>query len=141
MTIRDYPRTADFDNATFDPPIFQTLGGCIEEAGDGRARVRFPARHELTIPGGFLQGGIQAAIIDEGMYVAVRTVLPADEEFTTAELSVNYLRPAAGESFVCESEVVRKGRNLIYVEASLRDDQGRLVARASSSLARVRPRA
>ena len=62
MTIRDYPRTADFDNATFDPPIFQTLGGCIEEAGDGRARVRFPARHELTIPGGFLQGGIQAAI-------------------------------------------------------------------------------
>ncbi len=74
------------------------------------------------------------------MIVAVRTLLPADEHFTTAELRVNYLRPAAGASFVCEGEVVRKGRTLIYVEASLKDDQGRLVPRASSSLVRVEGR-
>ena len=140
MNVGDYPRTADFNNRTFDPVIFQTLGGTIEEAGDGRSRVCFPANSAFQIPGGFIQGGMQAALIDEGMIVAVRTLLPASEHFTTAELRVNYLRPAAGTGFVCESEVVRKGRNLIYVEASLTDDQGRLVARASSSLVRVEGR-
>lgn len=140
MNIGDYPRTGDFNNADFDPQIFQTLGGTIEEAGEGRSRIRFPAKREFMIPGGFIQGGIQAALIDEGMIVAVRTLLPAKEHFTTAELKVNYLRPAAGTFFICESEVVRKGRSLIYVESSLKDEQGRLVARASSSLVRVEGR-
>lgn len=140
MNIGDYPRTADFNSATFDPVIFQTLGGVIELAEEGRSVVRFPAKLEYMIPGGFLQGGIQAALIDEGMIVAVRTLLPAEEHFTTAELKVNYLRPAAGDSFVCESEVVRRGRTLIYVESSLKDDRGRLVARASSSLVRIEGR-
>lgn len=140
MNIGDYPGTADFDSATFDPPVFQTLGGHIEAAGEGRARVRFPWQDRFSIPEGVLQGGMQAALIDEAMIVAVRTVLPLADDFTTAELKVNYLRPAAGPSFLCEAEVVRKGRNLIYVEASLSDDQGRLVARASSTLARVHPR-
>lgn len=140
MSIGDYPRTANFDDGTFDPLIFQTLGGTIEEAEEGRSRVRYPARREFMIPGGFIQGGMQAAMIDEGMVVAVRTLLTAHERFTTAELKVNYLRPAAGASFVCESEVVRRGRGLIYVESSLKDEQGRLVARASSSLVRVEGR-
>jgi uncharacterized protein (TIGR00369 family) len=118
-------------------PVFTFLDGVIEEARDGRSRVRFAKRPEFTIPGGFVQSGIQGALIDEGMIVAVHSLLPPGERYTTAELKVNYLRPAAGESFLCESEVIRRGRSLIYVESSLLDDQGRLVARASSSLVRV----
>ena len=137
MNIGDYPRTSDFNSTTFDPAIFQTLGAVVEEAEDGRSRVRFPFRAAFTIPGGFVQGGMQAAFVDEGMIVAVRTLLPSSDDYTTSELRMTYLRPAIGEYFVCESEVVRKGRKLIYVEASLTDDQGRLVARASSSLIRV----
>lgn len=137
MNSGDYPRTGDFDNRAFDPPVFQTLGGVIELAAVGRSRVRFPFRLEWTIPGGFVQGGFQAAMIDEGMIVAVRTLLPAGEQFTTAQLEVNYLRPAAGESFLCESEVLRRGRGVIYVESSLRSNDGRLLARASSTLVRV----
>jgi uncharacterized protein (TIGR00369 family) len=140
MNIGDHPRTADFNNKTFDPAIFQTLGGVIEHAEEGRSRVRFPFRPTFAIPGGFVQGGIQAAFVDEGMIVAVRTLLPASDHYTTSELRLTYLRPAGGEYFVCESEVVRKGRTVIYVEASLKDDQGRLVARASSSLVRVEGR-
>ena len=137
MNIGDYPRTSDFNSRTFDPAIFQTLGGVIEEAEEGRSRVRFPFRSEFAIPGGFIQGGMQAAFVDEGMIVAVRTLLPASENYTTSELRMTYLRPATGEYFICESEVIRKGRTLLYVEGSLKDDQGRLVARASSSLIRL----
>jgi uncharacterized protein (TIGR00369 family) len=140
VNIGDYPRTPDFNARTFDPHIFQTLRGVIEVAEEGRSRVRFPAQQAFTIPGGFIQGGMQAAFIDEGMIVAVRTLLPSGEHYTTSELRVTYLRPAAGDSFLCESEVVRKGRTVIYVEASLKDDEGRLVARASSSLVRVEGR-
>ena len=53
MNIGDYPRTEDFNNRTFDPVIFQTLGGVVEEAEEGRSRVRFPAKPEFMIPGGF----------------------------------------------------------------------------------------
>lgn len=117
--------------------ITPTLGGVIEFAAEGRSRVRYPNRREFSIPGGVMQGGMQGALIDQSMIVAVRTLLPSGDHFTTVELKINYLRPAGGASLVCESEVVRQGRNLIYVEASLRDDQGALVARASSSLVRV----
>ncbi len=140
MNIGDHPTTADFDRRTFDPPIFQTLQGVIEEAAHGRSRVRFPAQRAFQIPGGFIQGGMQAALINEGMIVAVRTLLPAGEHFTTSELKLNYLRPAAGAFFICESEVIRKGRTVIYVESSLKDSEGRLVARASSSLVKVEGR-
>lgn len=137
MNIGDTSRAEDFNSGAFDPPVFQTLGGAIEFASEGHSRVRFPFRAEWTIPGGFVQGGFQAAMIDEGMIVAVRTLLAAGEQFTTAQLEVNYLRPAAGESFLCESEVMRRGRGVIYVESSLSSNDGRLLARASSTLVRV----
>lgn len=137
MNIGDYPRTANFNDGTFDPPIYQTLGGVVEHAAAGKSRVRFPNKREFSIPGGTMQGGMQGALIDEAMIVAVRTLLPAGEHFTTADLKIAYLRPASGESLLCEAEVLRKGRGVIYVEASLSDDHGRLVARASSSLVRI----
>jgi uncharacterized protein (TIGR00369 family) len=137
----EYRTGADFQTRPFDPPIFETLGGTVEEAGEGRSRLRFPLKRAFTIPGGFIQGGIQAALIDEGMIVAVMTAVPKGEYYTTVELKVNYLRPAIGESFTCESEVIRKGRTMIYVESSLKDDQGRLVARASSTVVKVANRA
>jgi uncharacterized protein (TIGR00369 family) len=130
-------RVAAFNDGSFDAAIFETLGAVVEEAAGGRGRVRYPHQARFAIPSGAIQGGIQAALIDEAMIVALRGLTGGATHYTTAELRVNYLRPALGREFVAEAEVVRRGRTVAYVEASLRDDQGRLVARASSTLVRV----
>ena len=50
MSIGDYPRTGDFNNRNFDPVIFRTPGGVIEEAEEERSHVLFPVKPELMIP-------------------------------------------------------------------------------------------
>jgi uncharacterized protein (TIGR00369 family) len=114
----------------------QLLGTLEDEAADGRSRLVYPFRRALATPRNVLQGGMQAALIDRAMIRAVRSLLGEDAPVSTSELTVHYLRPAVGEYFVCEAEVLRAGKTVVFVEATLKDDHGRLVARGASSLVR-----
>jgi len=56
----------------------------------------------------------------------------------TVENKVSFLRPASGPNLFCRAEVLRAGRNLVFVEAEVTDEraEGRvMVAKASSTLA------
>jgi acyl-coenzyme A thioesterase PaaI-like protein len=56
----------------------------------------------------------------------------------TVENKLSFLRPASGPDLICRAEVLRAGRNLVFVEAEVmvEGDAGRLmVAKASSTLA------
>src|SRR5262249_38074117 len=123
----------DLDSLT----LGQLLGAREDEAEGGRSRLVYPYRRALATPRNVLQGGMQAALIDRAMIRAVRSLLGEDAAVSTAELTVHYLRPAVGEHFVCEAEVLRVGKTVVFVEATLKDDHDRLVARGVSSLIRA----
>ncbi|HET9322162.1 MAG TPA: PaaI family thioesterase, partial [Bryobacteraceae bacterium] len=56
----------------------------------------------------------------------------------TVENKVSFLRPASGPDLFCRGEVLRTGRNLVFVEAEIFDEraEGRvMVGKASSTLA------
>ena len=48
---------------------------------------------------------------------------------STASIHVDLFRPATGAYLDVVGQVVRKGRRIIFAEAEMRDDQGRVVAR------------
>ena len=62
-------------------------------------------------------------------FVAGRKVFSAN-----AEMKVSFLRPAMlGSQLTCTARVVSGGKTVVFVEAEVIDDAGRMVARASST--------
>jgi uncharacterized protein (TIGR00369 family) len=79
-----------------------------------------------------------------GYGYAYAATLGEGETFTTVELKINFFRPVRQGKLTAEARVVRAGANLGYAECDLKDDEGRLVARAASTcmkLGEARPAA
>jgi uncharacterized protein (TIGR00369 family) len=74
------------------------------------------------------------------MGIAYASTLAEGEAFATVELKINFLRPVREGHLVAEGWVVSGGRTLGYTEAEVRDDAGRLVAKASSTCKTLRAR-
>ena len=100
----------------------------------GRARLAYRADQRFANRAGVVQGGVLAAMLDEGMALATvamdefRTVVP------TLELKISFIAPARPGRFVAAGEVVRKGRSIAFAEGRLFDEAGELVATASATM-------
>ena len=82
---------------------------------------------------GTLHGGILCDIADAAMGIAFATTLRPDDTFTTVELKIKFFRPVWEAQLRAEGKVVRRGSILGYIECEITDEQGRLVAKASST--------
>jgi uncharacterized protein (TIGR00369 family) len=87
---------------------------------------------------GTVHGGILCDLADAAMGTAWASQLGDGETFTTLELKINYLRPVWAGSLVAEGRVVHRGRSIGLVECDIRDGDGRLLARASSTCMTLR---
>jgi uncharacterized protein (TIGR00369 family) len=72
------------------------------------------------------------------MGAAYRSTLADGETFTTLELKINFLRPVRNAQLRAQAKMVRAGRVVGLVECDVVDEQGRLVARASSTCMTLR---
>ena len=69
---------------------------------------------------------------------AAASTVPERRDVITIENKVSFFRPASGPSLVCRAEVLRAGKNLIFVEATVMvesEEERVMVAKASSTLA------
>lgn len=76
--------------------------------------------NHLATPG-FMHGGVVTTLLDATMGAGAMTLV-ADEwkVVSTIEMHVNFLRPSlVGQRIVAQSEVVRKGQNVIFMKATL----------------------
>ena len=108
---------------------------CIDKSEPGRTTWQMPADERFCNPVGMLQGGFLAACCDSAMGAATVTWARDQKVFSAnAEMKVSFLAPVrAGGMLTCASRVVSAGRRVAFVEADVTDDQGRLVAKASST--------
>jgi uncharacterized protein (TIGR00369 family) len=67
------------------------------------------------------------------MGFAFASTLTPDESFTTVELKINYLRPVREAKLRAEGRVIQRGRTVGYVECEVTDENGKLVAKSSST--------
>jgi acyl-coenzyme A thioesterase PaaI-like protein len=69
---------------------------------------------------------------------AAASTVPDDKDVITVENKVSFLRPGSGRILKCRSEVLRTGRSLIFVEATVTAERNNvpvMIAKASSTLA------
>jgi uncharacterized protein (TIGR00369 family) len=116
------------------PPIAKLIGFSLLEVERGRASFELevdPCRH--ANPMGTLHGGVLCDLADAAMGVAFGSLLAEGETFTTLELKINFLRPVWKGRLTATGRVIHAGRTIGLLECDVLDENGRLVARASST--------
>lgn len=113
-----------------------TLGMvCVDKTVPGRTVWKMPADERFANPVGMIQGGFLAACLDSAMGAATITWSRGRRVFSAnAEIKVSFLAPARARGMLtCTSRVVSGGERIAFAEGELLDDEGRLVAKASST--------
>jgi acyl-coenzyme A thioesterase PaaI-like protein len=107
----------------------------------GVAHVRFAARPEFAhTRGTTVQGGLIAAWLDNAMAHAVRARDSA-VGISTLEMKLSYLERVGVAPVEARARVLRWGGSVVFLEADLLDEQGRVLVKANSTGKLLRPKA
>ena len=120
------------------PPVAELLGIEVVEAGGGRCTMKLDAGEQHSNPMGTIHGGIICDVADAAMGYAYFSELEPGESFTTLELKINFLRPFWTGTLLAHGRVVQRGRTVGMTECDVVDENGRQVARASSTCMTLR---
>jgi uncharacterized protein (TIGR00369 family) len=115
------------------PPIAQLLGFKITDFCEGCTTIEMEATEKHWNPMKTLHGGVYCDLADAAMGFSFLTTLNKDELFTTVDLRINYLKPVTTGKLIAKSKIIKRGKRLGYIECEIVNDQGKLVAKASST--------
>lgn len=115
-------------------PFFCLMGITPLRFGDGKATLAMDVRNDMKNGEGWLQGGIFTALGDEAIALAIYTLLSEGETIATVSCTTHFVRGIQSGTIHADGEVVRKGRQMIYAEATITDAKdGNLLARCTAS--------
>src|SRR4051794_12260815 len=120
------------------PPAARLIGFTLKAIEPGRAVFELAADERHHNPMGTLHGGVYCDVADAAMGYAYAATLAEGESFTTVELKINFLRAVRRATLTAEARVVKAGATLGYVECEVKDEQGRLVAKAASTCLKLK---
>lgn len=114
--------------------FYRWAGVELVDASPGRVEIAFEAgTHHLNLQG-LVHGGLLATLADTAMGLAVRTVLQPDRRHVTVQFGVEFLSPGRPGKIVAGGRSVKVGSRLGFAEADVTDADGRLLAKAHSTL-------
>jgi uncharacterized protein (TIGR00369 family) len=120
------------------PPVAELIGLEAMRMEDGEAIMELEAGEQHSNPMGTIHGGILCDLADAAMGMAYFSQLEQGESFTTLELKINYLRPFWTGKLIAHGRVVHRGKTVGMTECEVVDDQGRLIAKATSTCLTLR---
>jgi uncharacterized protein (TIGR00369 family) len=118
------------------PPLRHLTGAMPTGFGTGTAEATMPATPWLAASNGLITGGALAILADIAFGISVETELPAATPYTTAELSLSFLRPARPNgTLTAGGQAIHVGRSVGLSEAFVIDTEtDRLIAHGTSRL-------
>jgi len=118
----------------FISPRHCALGMRPLDFGPGTSSWEWDATQEQVLnPFGYVAGGSLTVFADELMGSAIGSVLEKGELAATAELKISFLKPVARGLVRGEGKVLRKGKRVAFVEATIKNSQDEVVAVVSST--------
>ena len=114
----------------------QTLGFVRRVSMDpeGRAAIEYEAGMHMCHSGGVVQGGFVTGWIDAAMAHAAMAMAGPDVTPMSLELKVSFFAPARPGRVIAEAWVERRGKRTCFFEGRLLDGEGKVLAKASSTL-------
>jgi len=84
---------------------------------------------------GWLQGGLFTAICDEAIALALFTRLEDDENIATISESTSFLQGVRSGRIAATGKVVKKGRNVAFMEGDVKSEDGTTLTETRASFA------
>ncbi|GAB5559070.1 MAG: PaaI family thioesterase [Synoicihabitans sp.] len=117
-----------------EAPISRLIGFEVAaETEDEITVVALDAGEKHANPMGRVHGGVISALADAAMGTAYGRVLLDEEDFSTIELKVNFMRPVKIGRIVAKARMVQRGLRIGFLDCEIHDRRGKLVATATST--------
>lgn len=119
-------------------PFVAHLGMQLLALGPGECATELAIAPWMLQQAGVVHAGVQTTLADHSAGAAAFTLAPTGHTIATVDIQMRLLRAARCARLRCRATVIKPGRQLCYVEASvyaLDGEQELLVARASASMA------
>lgn len=110
----------------------QELRDIDTDEGWVRIAYRFDEPHFNRF--GAIHGGVIACVMDDLVATAAGLFLQWGEIAPTLEMKVSYLNQAAAGLHIGEARIVKRGRTILFLEASLANEDGKAIAVASATI-------
>ncbi|MFN0124439.1 MAG: PaaI family thioesterase [Blastocatellia bacterium] len=132
------PRQASAGKVTWSP-FPALLGMEVVESAPGRATLRLPHAPGLLQPYGVWHGGVVFTLADSASGRAAHSLLDEGRRSVTLEMQINYIGAVRDEACIATATVAHMGQSTMIVEAEVRTESGRMVARALATFAILTP--
>ena len=113
-------------------PYIGGLGIVFDKYEPDDVTLRLPFREDLTNDGTVYHGGVVAAVIDTAGAAAAWSNHDFERgaKASTVSMTVNYVGACRKSDLLCHARTVRRARELIFLEITATDADGRVVASA-----------
>ena len=116
--------------------LYETMGLIRVVAMDpeGRATLEYEAKEEQCHSGGVVQGGFVTGWIDAAMAHAAMAKNGMEIVPMSLEFKVSFFAPARPGKVIAEGWVERHGKRTGFYEGHLKDEQGTVLAKGTSTI-------
>jgi len=104
---------------------------------DDSATLKLPFSGEFRHSGGVICGQVFMAAADTAMIVAISAALGEFRPMTTVSLNINFMRAVRKGDVLVTARVLRMGRNLVFGEIELHDEEGKMAVHATTTYALI----
>lgn len=126
-TILDWMKTRN--------PFWALLGLELVEIRKGWARLRIPIDEKLTNAIGLVHGGAIFSAADSAVGMALVGMINQNENISTLEMKINYLKPVKRGELVAEAIIIHKGNQTAVGDVTVRDEEQNLIAKCLATYA------
>ena len=121
--------------------LYETMGlvRIVSTDNEGRASLEYEAKREQCHSGGVVQGGFISGWIDAAMAHAAIAKNGPGVVPMTLELKVSFFAPTRPGIVTAEAWVERHGKRTSFYEGHLKDAQGTVLAKATSTIPLMDP--
>jgi uncharacterized protein (TIGR00369 family) len=135
MSERTGPFWDAFEGRAPLPPAAATLGLELIDADvdAGTIDLAFSPTEDFTNPAGNVLGAFVAAMLYDTVGPTLLATVEPDQFQSTLDLQVTFLRPIRPGKVFAHGHLVHRVGDTAYLEASLSDTNGNLVARATAT--------
>jgi len=116
-------------------PFWSLLGMELIEIKKGWAKIRLPFTEKLTNGIGVAHGGAIFSPADSAVGMALVGLLNKDENISTLEMKINYLKPFNGGEMIAEAKIVHRGTMTAIGDVEVKDGNGNLIAKGLATYA------
>jgi uncharacterized protein (TIGR00369 family) len=137
VTLSGLDLLRDVLDGGLGPPVRYLFGLAPASVEPGGVTFTMPVTDWLLFPQGVVSGATLGILVDAPLGCAVQTALPAATPFTTAEISLRFLRTVVPQSgtLTAKGRLIHAGKTTGVSLVEVTDEAGRLVAVTSTRCA------